>query len=177
MKQKSIKKGLYLSRVKQRGGTWHTDIYEWCPQSHGHRFPLVKHMRSCQSSVSVISAAVMCLLLASWHRSAQSTCSQWGSSLAWFIHSFITFHVCLGSLSYWNIQDQIFRLIIWGFPGEFGDNPTSSLFHLLSLKAPGPLAAQQPDSMILPAPCLTAGMVFLELKASPSHLQTHCCSL
>uniref|UniRef100_A0A3B5R4F5 Ig-like domain-containing protein n=1 Tax=Xiphophorus maculatus TaxID=8083 RepID=A0A3B5R4F5_XIPMA len=37
-----------------------------------------------------------------------------------------------------------------------------------------PLAAKQPQSIILPPPCLTVGMVFLGLKASPFLLQTYC---
>ena len=44
-------------------------------------------------------------------------------------------------------------------------------------KAADPLAAKQHHSLILPAPCWTVGVVFLELKASPSVLQTYCCSL
>lgn len=44
-------------------------------------------------------------------------------------------------------------------------------------KAPVPLAAKQPHSIILPPPCLTVGMVFLGLKASPFLLQTYCWAL
>ena len=65
-------------------------------------------------------------------------------------------------------HDPTFWLMVFGSPEEFGDNPPSSLFHL---------AAKQLHSIILPAPCLTVGLVFLGLKASPSLLQTNCCAL
>ena len=59
-------------------------------------------------------------------------------------------------------QDRIFRLMTWGFLKESGDNSPS---------------AKQPHSMILPAPCLTVGLILLGLKALPSLLQTYCRSL
>uniref|UniRef100_A0A0E9P6V5 Uncharacterized protein n=1 Tax=Anguilla anguilla TaxID=7936 RepID=A0A0E9P6V5_ANGAN len=43
--------------------------------------------------------------------------------------------------------------------------------------APVPLAAKHPQSIILPPLCLTVGMVFLGLKASPCSLQTSLWSL
>ena len=44
-------------------------------------------------------------------------------------------------------------------------------------RAADPLTAEQPHSVILPAPCLTVGVVSLGWKASPPLLQTYCCSL
>ena len=44
-------------------------------------------------------------------------------------------------------------------------------------RAGDPLAAEQLYNIILTAPWLTVGLVFLGLNTSPSLLQTYCCSL
>ena len=75
----------------------------------------------------------------------------------------------------WNTQLHTrahLLLIILCFPEEFGDNPPSSLFHLVSLEQQIHWQQNRPTAYILLAPCWTVGEVFLVFKASPSLLQT-----
>ena len=76
-----------------------------------------------------------------WWGSFQDFRKTINTILDWFINSFTTSDVCLGSLSCWNTQPNPrpnHLLMILGFPEELRDNPPSSL-----------------------VPCLTVGMVFL----------------
>ena len=134
------------------------------------------------SSVLLISVhkllAGLWLNLASWH----GPWSSWGSSqdlgrpfqnlnLAWFSRSFTTSYVCLGLLPCRNTQlhprpdlvadDFQFSRTIWRLSSFF-------IIPFSFFRAADPLAAQQPHSIMLPAPCPTVGLVFWGFKASPS---------
>ena len=45
------------------------------------------------------------------------------------------------------------------------------------VSSPVPLEAKQPQSIMLPTPCFTVGMVFFGLNVSPTSLQTYFCWL
>ena len=83
-------------------------------------------------------------------------------TLAWVIHSFTTFDVCLGSLSCWNTQLHPRPNLLaddFRFPWRIWRYPHSSIFHLLSIEHQVKMAAKQPHSIILSAPYFTVGMV------------------
>ena len=109
-------------------------------------------------------------LVSFWHRLVLSPQSMIGfmsglgktfhktSILARFSHSFTIFNVCLGSLSRWNTKLCMrTKLLADSFRFSCRIWRQSSFFTIpcTFLTAVDPLAAKQPYSIILPAPCLT----------------------
>ncbi|KAE8592657.1 hypothetical protein XENTR_v10005457 [Xenopus tropicalis] len=78
-------------------------------------------------------------------------------------HSFVAFAVCFGSLSCWNTHPRpIFSFLAEGRRLSFRISRymAPSIFPLMRISCPVPLAEKHPQSKMFPPPCLTVGTVF-----------------
>ncbi len=90
-------------------------------------------------------------------------------------HSFVARAVCLGSLSCWKIQPRfIFNALADGrrFSLKITRYMAPFILSFTQISRPGPFAEKQPQSMMLPPPCFTVGMVFFGCNSAFFLLQT-----
>ncbi len=101
------------------------------------------------------------------------------SSLIFFLwnHFIVSLALCLGSLSCWNVHPLfIFSFLVDGsrFLSRMSRYISPFILPSIIWSLPVPLAEKQPQTMMLPPPNLTVGMVFLGWWAVPFLLQTWC---
>lgn len=90
-------------------------------------------------------------------------------------HSLVFLAVCFGSLSCWKTQPRpIFNALTEGrtlFP-KISQYTPPVILSLMQCTRPVPCAEKHPQSMMLPPPCFTVGVVFFGLYSSFFFLQT-----
>ncbi len=93
-------------------------------------------------------------------------------TLSFFSKAVVVLEVCLGSLLCWN---SVLRLSLRreGIMLCFSMSQYMLAFMVPSMKCSSPAALMQPQTMTLPAPCLTVGKIHLSLYSSPGCRHTH----